>query len=1110
MKELDLQDKYLINFLCERPDGLRYKEAKANTVSPQFFIIEDLKQFISETELNKSNYKKLLRKFPSEKELLNEFTLFLDEKIKSSMNMAIFINTNKSVTFEGIKLHLFYPSGSEFEEDKLFDQNIFSVVQELPYSFKFEGKQYFSFRPDLSFFLNGVFLGYSELKSNWNNQTSIKNGRNKVVKDYLNASQEYLTIADKNDFSQAIRRDFLKIFEKAIHITSTDIAETYVIRNISNYFDEIKATVLNGSYDFEQYEKKALKDFKPYPLRNKEASKTERFEEVFKALYDKKMIEKEILYYNFIERELIKKEGSKTKEYKHNDGRLISPRPKQKFGTDKILSKINEFLMHEDEPEYFLKKLEAELRAKGIGEGQIKELVAKRQKYQNNKTIYSLLMQYAAGFGKSNIIGWTALQLKDLRKDGQYVYDKVILVVDRLQLRDQLDSKLHNMNIQKGMFIEATDKKSFITALSSDKRIVVVNLQKFASVDNILDASVVNKLSKMRIAFLIDEIHRSNSGIQHEEMISIFDELQSSFDQSKEYQLQQNKKNLIVGFTATPSDHTLARFGEFNKYAESEKIWIPFDSYTMREAIEDGYILNPIKGIVPVSAKMYFEIPNNDLAGFEDDLGYGFEEIPEDTSTGIDEYGKKYTIRKKKIYLKTLRIEAISKFIVERLVSSVYHNIRGTAKAMLAVSSIPAAIKYKGFIDNYYAELVKEKKYERFAEAPIYIFYSDSQDHRNASGLNGGISEEKVLQNFAIKKNGLIIVVDMLQTGFDEPKLHTLFLDKEIRGINSIQTISRVNRTTKYKNDCKIIDFSYKNVNVKNIRAAFEHFSNVVVSDFDPLGDEGKLADLYKELNTHSIFKMHFPKFKAYFTSNRDVAIIVGIEDVLDEYIRNQKEEAKKIKEKVLGYFKILNLIEFVIDLDPKYNEKLPLDFWRKYNMLYNQINMQDEIIDDVEIYFDNRIGIVAPKEPKGNENKPKNPNPTNPEQPDKYKYNILKVIEKRNQEEEAIAELIADFESKITALFDFIKQDETGLRLIAKISDDGSAFSQDEIYSDFFKLYRKYTIRNKELGDFFLRETKDNINQICDDFERILYKPFSNDQSIGMAAEPESHYKKS
>lgn len=335
----------------------------------------------------------------------------------------------------------------------------------------------------------------------------------------------------------------------------------------------------------------------------------QKFEEVFKSLYDKKMIEKEILYYNFIERELVKKEGSKVKEYKHNDGRLISPRPKQKFGTDKIIHKINEFLEHEDEPDYFINKLEKELKLKGIGENQIKELITKRQKYQNNKNVYSLLLQYAAGFGKSNIIGWTALQLKDYRKDGSYVYDKVMLVVDRLQLRDQLDTMLHNMNIQKGMFLEASDKKSFMTALSSDKRVIVVNVQKFATVKDILDNEVTTKLSKLRIAFLIDEIHRSNSGAQHEEMISVFDELQSSFDNNKQYLASNNKKNLIIGFTATPSDHTLARFGEYNKYAEAEKIWIPFDSYTMKEAIEDGFILNPIKGIVPVSSKMYFEIP---------------------------------------------------------------------------------------------------------------------------------------------------------------------------------------------------------------------------------------------------------------------------------------------------------------------------------------------------------------------------------------------------------------------------------------------------------------------------------------------------------------------
>ena len=682
MKELDLQDKYIIHFLCERPDGLQYKEAKANTVSSAFFINEDLKNFISETSLNKANYKKLLKKFPSEKELMAEFTDFLNEKIKASANMALFINTYKSVTFKGVKLHLFYPSDSVTQGDKLFNQNIFTVVQELPYRFSHNGKQIFSFRPDLSFFLNGMFLVYNELKSNYNNQNAKNNGRKKVAKDYLSAVQEYLEIAGDNDISQTIRKDFLKIFEKAIHITSTDVSETYIIRNLSNQFDEIKNIQNSGSYDFEDYYKKAFKDFKPYPLLNKKATKTERFEETFRALFDKKMIEKEILYYNFIERELIKKEGSKTKEYKHNDGRLIAPRPKQKFGTDKVLSKIDEFLEHENEPNYFIEKLEKELKSKGIGDAQIKELIDKRLKYQNNKNVYSLLLQYAAGFGKSNIIGWTALQLKDLRKDGEFVYDKVMLVVDRLQLRDQLDSKMHNMNLQKGMFIEAEDRNSFIKALSSDKRIVIVNVQKFGTVNDIIDESIVEHLSTLRIAFLIDEIHRSNSGVQHEQMISVFDELQSSFDNNKTCTQTNNKKNLIVGFTATPSDHTLARFGEFNKYAEAEKIWIPFDSYTMKEAIEDGYILNPIKGIVPVSAKMYFDIPDNELEGFEGDMGYEF--IPDNTDTGIDEYGKKYAIRKKKIYANTDRIEAISKFVVQRLVSVVYPQIRRKTKDILS------------------------------------------------------------------------------------------------------------------------------------------------------------------------------------------------------------------------------------------------------------------------------------------------------------------------------------------------------------------------------------------------------------------------------------------
>lgn len=1102
MKELDLQDKYLVNFLTERPDGLRYKEVKANTVSSQFFVVEDLKHFISSTTLNKDNYRKLLRKFGSEKELLDKFMEFLNQRIKEAMNMAIFINGNKSVTFEGVKLHLFYPSGSETHEDKLFDENIFSVVQELPYTFRYEGKQIFSFRSDLSFFLNGIYLGYSELKSNYNNQNARNNGCKKVAKDYLQAVQEYLVIAEGNDINQSIRKEFLKIFEKAIHITSTDINDTYVIRNISNQFDEIKTQVTTRIPDFDDYDKKIAKDFKPWPLRNPGGSKTERFEEMYKALYDKKMIEKEILYYNFIERELVKKESSRGKEYKHNDGKLISPRPKQKFGADKVMSKINEFLEHEAEPDYFLNKLRAELKAKGVGDVQMEELVAKRKKYQNNKNVYSLLLQYAAGFGKSNIIGWAALQLKDLRKDGEYIYDKVMLVVDRLQLRDQLDSKLHNMNIQKGMFIEADSKKSFLDALKSDKRIVVVNLQKFARVSEALTPDAISKLASLRVAFLIDEIHRSNSGDQHESMVNIFDELQNVFDVNTDYKKKHKKKNLILGFTATPSDHTLARFGEFSKYAENMPIWVPFDYYTMKEAIEDGFILNPLKGIVPVSSKMFFEIPNSGIEGFEGDTGY--ENIPDDTDTGIDAQGKKYAIRKKKIYQNPERIEAISKFVVERLVATVYHTIRGTAKAMLAVSSIKAAIKYKKFIDKYFAEIVKQAKYERFKDAPVYIVYSsDGQAHQNSSSLNGGLSEEKVLQNFAIKKSGLIIVVDKLQTGFDEPKLQTLFLDKEVRGINAIQTISRVNRTIKYKNDCKIVDFSYKNINVKNIKAAFERFSNVVVSDFDPLGDEAKLEIYYDELKQSEIYTAHFDKFVKYEKDELEFLTIMEIENGFAGFIHNNKKEAGELKNKINNYFKILNLIEFVIELDPRFSEEYFLQFWKRFNNEYNNINKQDEIIDDVEIYFDNKIGIIAPPEYKEKVKKPGLSGGTSGPADKPYKFDILKVIAKRNQEEEAIEELIKDFETKIEKFFAYVKADEAGKRVVAKMRDDGSAFDSEEIYADFTKLYNKFIRRNAELGEFFIRETRDNITQLCDDFEKTLIKLYPDNDILSMAAEP-------
>ena len=937
MNELHLQDKFLIPFF---QDILGYKEVKANTVTQSLIIEEDLQAFIEGSSLNQKPYEALLKKYKGDKKtLLQDLMTLLAERIASSRNMALFINANKSITLQGVKLHLFYTSDSVIHGNALFDENIFSVVQELPYKFNFQGTQIFSFRPDLVLFVNGIYLGYSELKSNYTSQNARKNGRGKVLRDYFEAVKVYHQHIDCNAMltdkeKQHIRKDFLKIFESAIHITTTDIGETYVIRTIADYFDEVLATCREGKFDREEIEKKAQSVFKLYPLLNRDAEKKDQLKELFATLYSRLMIEKEILYYNFIERDVYVNKG--VKEIKNEQGHLISPRPKQKFGTDKIMAKIDELLAHEQEPDYFEKLLEKQLV--GVSETKKKELLEKRRTYSNNKNVYSLLMQYAAGFGKSNIIGWSALQLKDLRRpdsDGkpQYVYDKIMIVVDRLQLRSQIDSLMLNMNIDKRMVIEATNKKTFQEALASDTRLVIVNLQKFGAVREMLDADVLKKLAGMRIVFLIDEIHRSNSGDQHEDMVSIFDELQSPFDGAT-YTEQATKKNLIIGFTATPDDHTLARFGEFSGYAESEKLWRPFDSYTMKEAIEDGFILNPLKNIVPVASKMLFDLPTNPLEGFTK---------------------KEYKdAQKKQIYENRDRIEAISKYVADLLVKDVYRQIRGTGKAMLAVYSIKAAIAYQSAITKHFNNLVKEPKYQKYADAPIHVVYSSNQDEQSATGLNGGLSEEKVLESFALSKNGLMIVVAKLQTGFDEKKLHTLFLDKEIKGISAIQTISRVNRTTKYKNDCKIIDFSYNNVNVQNIKDAFQHFSDVVVSDFDPFGDKKVLDILLVELKKSDAYDKFFAVFMAIYNDNTkrdEPESYLDLESSLKKYIDANPQRTGDIKAKAAQYFTILNRIEFVIQLDTKYSEPSFLFFWRKFNMLYNMLHRSDDIKDPIEVY---------------------------------------------------------------------------------------------------------------------------------------------------------------
>ncbi len=1101
MIELELQGEYVMDFFCRRQDGLGFREVKNNAVSPDLFIPADLLEFLKEN--SRKQWQNLLRKSDyngDEQRLLRDVMDAIREKIEASANVAIFLNKNRTITFGGETLQLIYVSGTELRGDEDFKKNIFSAVEEMTYSFHHEGKKVFAFRPDLSFFINGIFLEYAELKSNFTNQTARTNGRNKVTTDYLEAVWEYTKIANGNDISQTLRRRMLRPFEKSIHLVSTDINNTFVLRNLGQFFDEAKKGFQDNTISISSFRPVIEEVFKPLPtVADAESDPRVRFEEAMRSLYSKKMIEKEILYYNFMaytyKTVTVKENGRKVqkKEYKDKTGRLICPRPKQKFGCDRIIDRVQEFLDHEHEPNYFIDKLRAELIALNAPQELIDRVIAERESYCNNKYVYSLLLQYAAGFGKSNIIGWTALQLKDIRRNGEWVYDKILLVVDRLQLRDQLDSMMLNMNIDKAMFVEATDQDTFVAALSDKRRIIVVNIQKFWELKKAIEKAGKSFTDK-RVAFLIDEVHRSNTDDVHQEMFSAFDELQDIFDEDGGFIIRgSKKKNLIVGFTATPSPRVLARFGEFHRGSNFSQLWKPFDTYTMKEAIADGYILDPTKHIIPVPAKMYFELPD------------GVRQLVDEAlRSGID---GKIAFAKKQIYENPERREAIAKFIVNRLLSQIYGKIRGQGKAMLAVTSIPVAIEYCKIIRCLMAEKTASGIFAKYADAPVAIVYSDSQKYEKCALMNDGVAEDKVIDNFKTAKNGLIIVVDKLQTGFDEPKLHTLFLDKEIRYINAIQTISRVNRTTKYKEECHIIDFSYGNVNEHNIRDAFAEFCGMVITDFDPIREKAVVDEIYRSLIAQPIFGKWFERYSstkgnkeaiAALCLEMDADIRAWIKNMIDAhgaYIQEVKtrgeeidpamaDDAAKALKKVIGrYNSRMVLLQGVVELDPKFSDADFIDFWQRYCYIYNSLFEKDDTLGSIKTSFDGNLGLLVgeeieveePKEPSGDPGEPTPPRPSKPGR-NPGLASIFDALARMNANEQEREQEMRFWLAQTDALFTFLKSDG---KFIAMLRSEN--FTREQIEKEYNKLLRRY-----------LRQTEDaKMKKLIDENKEMFLEEF-------------------
>ena len=605
----------------------------------------------------------------------------------------------------------------------------------------------------------------------------------------------------------------------------------------------------------------------------------------------------------------------------------------------------------------------------------------------------------------------------------------------------------------------------------------------------------------------------------HQEMFSAFDELQDIFDENGGFITRgSKKKNLIVGFTATPSDKVLARFGEFHRGTNFSQLWKPFDTYTMKEAIADGYILDPTKHIIPVPAKMYFELP--------DGLRQAVEEA---IRTQADE---RIAFAKRQIYENADRREAIAKFIVNRLLSQIYGKIRGQGKAMLAVTSIPIAIEYCKLIRRLMAEKTASVTFAKYADAPVAIVYSDSQKYEKCASMNDGVAEDKVIDNFKTAKNGLIIVVDKLQTGFDEPKLHTLFLDKEIRDINAIQTISRVNRTTKYKEECHIIDFSYDNVNEKNIREAFAKFCGMVITDFDPIREKAVVDEIYRNLIAQPVYTTWFERYRsskgkkeanAALCLEMDAAIRAWIKNMIDAHAayiqevkaRNEEvdpsmaEDAAKLLKKTVGrYNSRMLLLQGVIELDPKFSDTDFIDFWQRYVYIYNSMFEKKQALGAISTSFDGGLGLLVgeeidveePGEP-GDDGGNTPPPPTGKPGKKRGLEGIFQELAKMNETEAEREQAMQFWHDQTDALYSFLEADG---KFMAMLRSEN--FTREQIEKEYNKLIRR-----------FLRQTEDTkVKKLIDENKEMFLEEFKgqminhtleylldSDDSLLFAAEP-------
>ncbi|RVU90001.1 type I restriction endonuclease subunit R [Flavobacterium columnare] len=534
------------------------------------------------------------------------------------------------------------------------------------------------------------------------------------------------------------------------------------------------------------------------------------------------------------------------------------------------------------------------------------------------------LIEHSAGSGKSNTIAWVAHRLSSLHKaDNTRLFDSVIVITDRVVLDRQLQDTIYQFEHKKGVVLKIDkDSKQLAEALENGIPIIITTLQKFPFVTDQLrklaeerGEETTGLLKTKNYAILVDEAHSSQSGETAADLKEVLGGealAQEAQEKAQEEEAQglealyrnmakrgQQKNISFFAFTATPKHKTIKLFATNGE---------PLHKYTMRQAIEEGFILDVLENYT--SYATFYKL----IKASEDDPKV-------ERKKAARALGRFMRLHPHNIAQKT-------EVMVEHFYQSTRHKIGGKAKAMVVTGSRLEAVRYKQSFD----EVIKAKGYNIKS---LVAFSGEVKDDKLPDTLytevemNKGIKEKELPEHFATPEYSILLVADKYQTGFDQPLLHTMYVDKRLSGIQAVQTLSRLNRTHPLKEDTFVLDF----VNDREeIQAAFKTYYEGAV-----LGQEADPNNLYRiqqELLVEDIFTYddinHFteiyfkPKEKQSNKDHEDMNHILDIPvENFRHFLQEQEEEAELWRGKITAYKNLYAFLSQIIPYQDSDLEKL-------------------------------------------------------------------------------------------------------------------------------------------------------------------------------------------